>query len=539
MKLSVAGINHKSAPVEVRERFSLMDDEALQFLQSSVDGGILREALILNTCNRTEIYYVPEEHTLSAGELFGRAVGAGEVDQQPFYQYERLQAVSHLFKVAASLDSQVVGEDEIQGQIKDAYRLAHEAGTTGATINKLFHRAFRVGKRVRSETMLNEGCASISRAAVDLSQQVLGTLEGKRILLLGAGETAQKAVFSLLGMRPGLLALANRSPGRARDLLISLARSSLSPETRARVCPAVRDILGDMGILDEKGDELAMPETRILELEEVPEVIGKFDLVICSTASPRPVLRREHCVRELEALEHTLLIIDIAVPRDVDPALGEMPGVVLRNIDDLNREVEENLDRRRGEIPRAEAIVEEEVEKFSDWMDARRVVPTIKLLRAHVNEIKEAEIERYGKNFDPADRDDLEKFARSLCRKILHDPVSFLREEATSTENGEHAEAAALIRRIFDLAKKGRASQEQELVLGGCAAGRWEPAGFWVFTSFAAPATHQLLPAMNVTGSRSELASAFHFSFIPHRGPVVRGCVIQGGYRTDLSGLCG
>ena len=460
MKLSVAGINHKSAPVEVRERFSLGEGDARRLLKAAVQDGVLREALVLNTCNRTEIYHVPHGGHLSAEELLGRVAStraeALSGSKDAFYTYSGLQAVSHLFTVAASLDSQIVGEDEIQGQIKNAYRLAHRAGTTDVLLNKLFHRAFRVGKRVRSETMLNQGCASIPRAAVELSGQVFRTLRDKRILLLGAGETAQQAVYALLGMRPGLLAVANRTPERARDLLLSLADRALNPDASTTVCPAVRDTLREMGIEDEAEEPAQMPETCLLELEDVPDAIADFDLVICSTGSPRPLLRSEDCADRLKGLTRPLLIIDIAVPRDVDPALNELPEVFLCNIDDLNRLVEKNLDRRRGEIPKARAIVQEEVQKFCDWLDTRRVVPTIKLLKSHLAKIQEAEIERYGKNFHPGDREELEKFARSLCRKILHDPVSYLREVARSSDNGEHAEAAAVIRQIFDLVEKGK-----------------------------------------------------------------------------------
>ena len=453
MKLSVAGINHKSAPVEVREKYSLMENEARRFLERSL-GGALREALVLNTCNRTEIYYVAEDEDLSADELFRRALEGEDIGQDRFFHCRGREAVSHLFTVAASLDSQLVGEDEIQGQIKDAYRLAHEVGTTGAMLNKLFHRAFRVGKRVRSETMLNEGYTSISRAAVELSQQVLGTLEDKRVLLLGAGQTARRALLALVRMQPALLAVANRTPERARDMLLSRLREACGAHHGAAICPAVWDMLREVEDRDTDERPPEVPHTRMLRLEEVRESLADFDLVICSTGSRRPVLTREECAGRLAGRKQPLLIIDIAVPRDVSPELGELPGVVLRNIDELNRLVDENLERRREEMPKARRIVDEEVEKFDAWLDARKVVPTIKLLRSHVNEIRDGAVERYSNNFQAADREELEKFARSLCRKILHAPVSYLQQEAKESDKGEYAEAAALLRRVFRLTEK-------------------------------------------------------------------------------------
>lgn len=463
MTISVAGINHKSAPVRVREKYALSEGRARRFIRSCVRSGLFREALVLNTCNRTEVYYVAVDGPESPSRLFarmtGRQNGAAEADREAFYEYTGLGAVSHLFSVAASLDSQLVGEDEILGQLKDAYSLAHSAGTTNVLLNELLHRAFRVGKRVRNETTLNQGSASVPRAAVELGGQIFSTLENKRILLLGAGETAQMAVHALLEQRPQVLALANRTRYRARDLLMSIANRVHAAQAKASACPLMREELRNRAGAEQRGRPLTMPRTYIYELEDIPEVIGDFDLVLCSTGSPSPLITHEACAPALKRLTRPLLIIDIAVPRDVDETLKELPEVFLCDIDDLNRLVEKNLDRRRREVPRARAIVEDEVEKFSAWLDTRRVVPTIKLLKTQLEEIREAEVRKYGKNFHPADHEELRKFARSLCQKLLHHPVSYLRRVAEQSDNGEHAKAAALVRQIFDL---GREEESRE-----------------------------------------------------------------------------
>ncbi|MEF8788133.1 MAG: glutamyl-tRNA reductase, partial [Planctomycetota bacterium] len=467
MNISVTGINHREASVGERERLSLSEEDARTFLHDTTHSGLLNEALVLDTCNRTEIYFVKGRKDAGPRRVMEHAcriTGTELPSADMIYQYAGLDAVNHLFRVAAGLDSQVVGEDEILGQVKDAYSQAHSAGSTDVLLNKLLHRAFRVGKRVRTETLLSQGAGSVPGAAVELARQMFSRLEDRSALLIGAGETAETAARALLDAGVGYLAVANRTLERAEELADRLAadvdRSAewrttpcgmRTPRERG-MCPALTGLFqkSDSGERSSK-EKPSTPTFRTMELDDVPESISGFDVAISSTGAQGHILPRNGSLDSLSSLPAPLLMVDIAVPRDIDPQVGELSNVFLYNIDDLDALVEKNQQRRRKEISRAEAIVEEEAERFRRWMDVRRVVPTIKELRARMEELQQAEIEKYGDNFEPSDREDLEKFARSLCRKILHEPITYLRQAAEDSTDGEHVAAAEAVRDIFDL----------------------------------------------------------------------------------------
>ena len=469
MNISATGINHREASVEERERLSLTRDEVRAFLHETSHSGLLDEALVLDTCNRTEIYFVEGEKNVEARQVMERAchMKGAELpeERELLYGYSGLDAVTHLFRVAAGLDSQVVGEDEILGQVKDAYSQAHSAGATDVVLNKLLHRAFRVGKRVRTETLLSQGAGSVPQAAVELAEQMFSRLEDRRALLIGAGETAETAARALLNAGVGYLAVANRTLERAEGLADRLA-AAINQSAKWRttpcgvrtveqqcVCPALERLSSgaecDGGIPEKRP---TMPTFRAMELDAVPESLTQFDVAISSTGAPDYILPQEGMLKSHTALSDPLLMVDIAVPRDVDPRMGKLDNVFLYNIDDLDALVQKNQERRRKEISRAEAIVDEEAEWFRRWMDVRRVVPTIKELRARMKELQRAEIEKYGDNFESSDREELEKFARSLCRKILHEPITYLRRAAEGSTDGEYVAAAEAVREIFNLA---------------------------------------------------------------------------------------
>ena len=461
-RFSVIGLSHRTAPVDVREQFALPDGLARRLLDDLHQGNVFEEALVLDTCNRTEVYFVdsgaaaPLDCLLDHIARLKRTRPAADVSA--FYRHDGLAAVRHLFRVTASLDSQIVGEHQILGQVKDAYRLALEARMAKFLLNKALHSAFRVGKRVQTETELGRGSASVAQAAVQLARQIFSSLAGITVLLVGAGPTAEAAARALIRTGVSRLIVANRTPERAVRLAEVLlkpgaGKDDVVPESEEPTCPALSP--------QNDGDRSAVQPspvprdralvTEVITLEDIPSVIATTDLVITSTGSPQPILTHKALARCLRRGRRSLLIIDIAVPRDVDPRLGRLANVFLYNIDDLDRLVSETIDRRRQEIPRADAIVEDEVQQFAKWLDTLQVAPTIQLLRGHFDALQRSQIDRYGKQFSQADREKLAEFSNTLCKKILHQPLTFLRKFTEEASTSEVLAATEMIRRMFGL----------------------------------------------------------------------------------------
>lgn len=474
MEISVVGINYRTAPVHVREKVSLPGDLARRLLDTIRTEKIFAEALVLDTCNRTEVYFVANEQCRDPVAYLVAHIALLKqtsltTDTSVFYRHDGQSAVTHLFRVAASLDSQIVGEHEILDQLKSAYRMALEAGTAKFMMNKLMHWALRVGKRVQTETELGRGTASVPQAAVELSRQLFSSLEGKTVLLVGAGQTAESAAVALLRCGAGHLVVANRTLSRAEELagsLLERGRSKVKVLSAAggsaagkaaqdvAACPKLAGADPACSIESESSSpQMNRVTTRAVGLDEIPDVINGVDLLISSTGSPGFVLTYDalsECLRRGEK-DHPLLIVDIAVPRDADPRLGDLTNVFLYNIDDLDRLVAQNIGRRRMEIPRAEAIVHYEAQQFAKWRDSLRVVPTIKLLQKHIRSAQEEAVKRYGRKFSSSDRGELEQFAQGLCNKLFHDPIAFLRALSSNGTDGEALAALALIRSLFDL----------------------------------------------------------------------------------------
>jgi len=434
-ELSVIGVSHRTAPVEVREALALSAGQSARVLAEMRAEDVFDEALLVSTCNRTEVYFVARAAADPLAYLLdhiARVKGARPaVEAGIFYRRDDTDAVRHLFGVAASLDSQIVGEHEILGQIKDAYRLAVAARTTSALLNKVMHWAFRVGKRVRTETDLGAGSASVAAAAVDLARHIFSSLTGKTVLLVGAGQTAETAARALLEAGADRLIVANRTLYRAQQLAHDLAHEA--PDRAA------------------SASERLAREPDAVGLDAIGETIAQADLVITATDAEKCVLTWPNLSDILRTRRRPLLIIDIAVPRDVDERLGDLDNVYLSNIDDLDRLLEGNLGRRRLEIPKAEAIVEYEVEQFGRWLASRQAAPTIRLLKKRIQAIQEKQIERYGKQFSDADRAQLEQFAQSVGKQVLHSPLALLKELSTDGTPSERLAAVDLVRRLFDL----------------------------------------------------------------------------------------
>jgi glutamyl-tRNA reductase len=468
MEISVFGANFRSAPLELREQLALAPQGVLKLLKTVRAEGIFAEAVVLSTCNRTEVYYAGAEDGGGLGHVLEHLAEvkgvAGPGDSSAFYRYGGEAAVRHVFAVAASLDSQVVGEHEILGQVKDAYRLALEARTARFLMQKLMHAAFRVGKRVQTETALGQGTASIPQAAVCLAQEVFGSLADKCVLVVGAGATAELVAGALIRAGAASLIVANRTLSRAQQLAESVLsrRKEKLPfaDTDCAPCPRRRRIAcrsagkaADDCPLRGKGDASSQKQltVRAVEMSQIASAIGGADLVICSTGAPQPVLRAEELSGALERSGRAVLMIDIAMPRDIDPAVGAIPGVRLCNIDDLEGMVSANVRRRLAEVPRAEAIVEQEVGRFCHWLQSLAVVPTVKLLRQRADRIVERELRRYGGRLSGLQRGEMEAFARSLFKKVLHNPLAFLNSLSSQGEESSSLESLDLLRRMFGL----------------------------------------------------------------------------------------
>jgi glutamyl-tRNA reductase len=470
MDIVAVGISHQDAPVDVREALSLSPDGECELLRVIGAERICPEAVVLSTCNRTEIYFAapegedPVAHMLShIAEIKGRPE---PVPADRLYRYEGGDAVRHLFRVAASLDSQIVGDHEILAQVKASYRRAVEARTTGFVLNRLFHRAFRVGKRVRTETEIARGTASVPLAVVELARKILGGLEGRAVLLVGAGLTAERAAEALLAHGTRRLIVANRTVERARGMLERLLAAdfyrgpdtddggdAFEDELEAPRCPSVARehppcSIGEHEVHTHEAE--SGRSGRAIGLDGIAEALGEVDVVICS-AGGGVLLDYDGLARPLGRRDRSLFAFDIAVPRNIDPQLAGLSEVFLYSIDDLDRHVAENIEQRRLEIPKAEAIADYETAQFVRWLDSLQVVPTIKLLTQHFQQIQEVELARMRGKLDPREADRARRLAEALSKKILHQPLVFLKGLSGRESSPDVMEALDVVRQMFDL----------------------------------------------------------------------------------------
>ena len=395
MTLTLIGLSHHVAPVELRERVTL-DRPAAAAL-----AGSLGDAICLSTCNRTELYFegVDERDAVTALENL-----AGEPLDGVLYRLHEDAAALHLFRVAAGLDSLVPGEGEILGQVRDAY----EGAQHGALLDRVFRQALGVGKRVRSETAIGESPASVSSAAAALAAQVFGDLTGRRVLLIGAGRIGELAAANLATRGAQIAYVANRTVETARELAHRF-------------------------------------EGEALALTDIASRLGDIDVVVSSTSSPQTVLQ----AGDVPAKRRTpLFFIDIAVPRDLDSAIAKLDGCFLYDIDDLEAVVAETLSGRRSEAARAEQLVAEEAERFRSWRASLDVVPAIASLRARAEEIRSAELAKLDGRMTDAERRTLESVTSQILNKLLHLPTIRMKEAAVSADGAAYADA---VRHLFGL----------------------------------------------------------------------------------------
>ncbi|HEX2086971.1 MAG TPA: glutamyl-tRNA reductase [Solirubrobacteraceae bacterium] len=425
-ELILLGVSHKTAPVALREKLALTGQQVPGFLQDLVGAPAIQEAVAISTCNRTEVYLVAsdgvEAESAALGALAGRAGIRPTELAEVIYSPRNCDAARQLFRVTAGLESMIVGESEVQGQVKRAYEAALAAGTTGSLSNRLFGAALAAGKRVRAETGIGAGAASVSSVAVDVATEVLGDLAGRPVVIIGAGETSELTAQALAAKGVSTIFVANRHAARARSLA---------------------DRFGG----------------TVLPLDRLPEQLEHADVLLCATASPHAIVGRDELELVMEARRgRPLLVLDIAVPRDVDPACAELDGVRVVDMDGLQRVVATNVQGRGSEAARGEEIVEEEIGRFAEWMGSLDVVPTIAALRAHGDGIVARVLAENAGRWESASARDVaraEAIARAVMTRLLHEPTLQLKE------HGSHARLE-LARELFGLADAPAAEAQDE-----------------------------------------------------------------------------
>ncbi len=438
-ELLVLGLSHKTAPVALRERLSASERQTEQLLRQLVAGDAVHEAAVLSTCNRTEVYLVVSDAVQAESDVLGIVAGSSRIRPTELasvvYTPRNCDAARHLYRVTSGLDSMILGEYEIQGQVKHAYDTALRLGTTGPLLNRLFKAALRTGKRVRSETRISERRTSVSSVAVAMAAEIVGDLRSRNAMIIGAGETSELTAqaFATQGVRT--LFVSNRHADRARSLADRFG--------------------GSVGRLD-----------------DLPEQLESADIVVSSTGSPHPVLGPEELAEVMATRrgggnDRPLVLIDIAVPRDIDHECAAVDGVTLLDIDDLQATVATNIAGRADEVEGAEQIVEQEIHRFARWMGQLEVTPTIADLRAQATRIVDCVLDENAGRWESASAADLERverLAQTVVQRLLHEPTVRLKQARDRDDSHGHVE---LLRELFGLDEVVAAPEEQIAVASG------------------------------------------------------------------------
>ncbi|MGQ9571913.1 MAG: glutamyl-tRNA reductase [Dehalococcoidia bacterium] len=425
MNILAVGLNHRTAPVEVRERLAFSGSHLRHALFALAEGRTcpdspLREGTILSTCNRTEIYALAEDADKGREYLVRflseqRGLPAAEFEGH-LYTHENEDAVDHLFRVAAGIDSMIVGENQILGQVRQAYTIASASKAIGPVLARLFRKGITVGKRARSETSISREAISLSYAAVELAKNLFDDLGSCRALVVGGGKASELTLKNLLESGVGQICIINRTRRKAQLI--------------ARQCGG-----------------------QVMGFGQIAEALCSADIVISSTAAPHPVIRAQAVERAMALRQgRPLLLVDLAVPRDVDPGVNRIDNVFLYDVDDLEKVVAANLERRRGEIPKVRAIIDKERTDFMAWFRALDVLPTIAGLRERAEEIRRAELERALRRLGPLperQRTVVEALSLGIVNKLLHSPIVNLKEHANGQDGHLYA---TVIRELFGLA---------------------------------------------------------------------------------------
>jgi len=419
MNLRLIGVNHKSAPVEVRERLAIPESHLPDALKQLAQHPGIEEGMILCTCNRVELLTNVKNGTADLRGFLRDFFHVDAAQLEPhLYEYREQDAVRHVFRVTSSLDSMVVGEPQILGQVKEAYATARAVGAVHSQLDQLLTRAFAVAKRVRTETAVGSSAVSVASVAVELAKKIFGSLNGKHVYLVGAGKMSELAARHLMAHGAASIFVANRTYDRA----IRLAQKF---------------------------------DGQAIEFSRLYDTCDRGDIVITSTGSPKAIFRKEHGELFLSRRKNRpMFFIDIAVPRDVDPEMNKLDGIFVYDIDDLQQAVASHVADRKKEAERAEAIVNTEVERFHQRLQTLDVVPTIVSLQEHLETIRQAEIDRVRGRLGPITPEQemaIETLTRGIVNKIMHTPISTLK---TAAREAEATTIVDTVRRLFNLQEK-------------------------------------------------------------------------------------
>ncbi len=419
MSVVVIGLNHRTVSLDLLERMTVDASRMPKVLADLRGRDHLSEAVVLSTCNRTEVYAVAERFHGAYGDVRDTLAELSFLPPEAFsdhlYSHYDADAVRHLFSVAAGLDSAVLGESEILGQVKSAWELAHREGTAGSIMSLLFRHALETGKRARTETTISHHTTSISQAAVAMAVDRLGRLDGRRVLVLGAGEMGEGMATSLLGAGAGEVVVANRTWERATELANRVGG-------------------------------------RAVRLADLAATLAEVDVLLTSTGASSLMLEHGDLAATMaERPDRPLLIVDIAVPRDVDPSAADIPGVTLLDMTDLRRFVDQGVRGRQNEVVAVRRIVDEELDRFLEVRSAREAAPLVSDLRARAEELRQLELARFESrlaHLDERDRETVEALTRGLLAKLLHDPTVRLKDAAGTAKGDRLADA---LRDLFGL----------------------------------------------------------------------------------------
>ena len=422
MELVVVGLNHITAPIEIRECLAFPENKMEEALSRVRAIPSVKENMIVSTCNRVEVYAAArqtEKAILDIKQFLSQYHGLPLKEfEKNLYSHTGEEAVKHIFRVASSLDSMVVGEPQILGQMKSAYQMATESKVSGLIIHRLLHRAFHVAKRVRTETKIGNSAVSVSSVAIELAHKIFGTLEKKTVLLIGAGEMCELAARHLVSGGVGKVLVTNRTYERA----IALAQEF---------------------------------NGEALPFDEIIQGLKKVDIVISATDSRQPLIGHDQVAKVIkERKQKPIFFIDIADPRDIEPSVGDIENVYLYNIDDLKKVADENIQDREKEAQKAETVVGEEVAKFTNWYRSLEVTPTITALRKRFEEIRKKELEKtisLHPNLSEKEKRSLEALTQAIINKILHPPMTLLKQTNEEAMADLYLDA---LRTLFDLSEK-------------------------------------------------------------------------------------
>ncbi|MHB9012880.1 MAG: glutamyl-tRNA reductase [Ignavibacteriaceae bacterium] len=429
MNIIAISINHKTAPVEVREAVYLSNEE-IKNLTHSIKNSLFNEGLIVTTCNRTEIYGIPANQNLSHQEIQNALLNFKSVTglkPEHFQYFSSANAIKHLFSVATGIDSLLIGDNQIFKQVKDSFQAAEDLNFTGFLMKRIFDSTVKAGRRAISETGISEGAVTVSYAAVQLIEKIFSNLSKKSALVIGAGETGEIAAKHLRERGIGNLTITNRTYKRAEKLAENLS-------------------------------------AKILPFGNFKDSLHEFDIVLSATSSDSLILTKADVHAAMKKRNYnSLVLMDIAIPRDIDPETKNIDYVFYNDIDSLNIIVQQNLTKRKEEIPKVEKIIEEELNAFLSWFNSLEVAPTIKNLRDYFEAIRLEEVEKNKNRFSSEDQEKLEIITKRIINKILHHPTVELKKYTESGANSdEAAQKVSIVRELFGMIKDDEKEDQRE-----------------------------------------------------------------------------